>query len=131
RPAAGVKRGPDVGEEVPDVADDDAAELVLGNGAVHEQGEAHQDPGEVGRGKDQQAEEVEADVCVAARPDVHEAGGQGAAEEGDRDERAEQQERGGGVEQQPRKNGGRGARGLFEQAGVPLQEEDVEDEVEI
>jgi hypothetical protein len=52
------------------------------------------------------------------------------AEEGHRDEGREQQQRGHGVDQQPREVGGRTARGLLEQARVALEEVDVEEEVD-
>ena len=97
-----MEAGPYVREEVPDVADDDAEDLVLGYRAVHEQAESHQHPRQVGRFEDEQEEEGEPRFRVAARPDVHEGRGERGAEEGDRDEeRADREERESGVEQQP------------------------------
>lgn len=61
-----------VGEEVPDVAYDDAHDLILGHDAVEHEAEAHQDPGQIGSCEDEQAEEGKAGVRVAARPDVDE-----------------------------------------------------------
>jgi hypothetical protein len=74
---AAVKRRVDVIEEVPDVADNNATNLILGHNAVHNQAEGHQNPGKIWRSEDQYAEETESSVWVAATPDVHQAGGEG------------------------------------------------------
>jgi len=130
RPRPPVERRVHVGEEVPHVADEHAHDLVLGHGAVQHQAEAHEHPGEVGRREDEQAEEAEAGVRVAARPDVDQRRGEGVAEEGHRDERGEEDEAGHGVEEEPGEVRRGAARGLLEEAGVALEEVDVEEEVE-
>jgi hypothetical protein len=76
---AAVKRRVDVIEEVPDVADNNATNLILRYNAVHNQAEGHQNPGKIWRGEDQYAEETESSVWVAATPDVDQARGEGGA----------------------------------------------------
>lgn len=76
---AAVKRRVDVIEEVPDVADNNATNLVFGYNAVHNQAEGHQNPGKIWRSEDQYAKETESSVRVAATPDVHQAGGESGA----------------------------------------------------
>ena len=120
----------DVAEEVPDVADDDAHDLVLGHVAVQDEAEAHQHPGQVGGGEDEQAEEAEPRVRVAPRPDVHQGGGERVAEEGHGDQRREQDEAAGGVHEQPGEVRGGPAGGFFQEPGVALEEVDVEEQVE-
>lgn len=93
-----VQTGPDVREEVPHVTHDDAEDLIFGYGAVHEQTETHEHPGEVGGFENEEKEEGEAGFGVAARPDVDEGRGEGGAEEGDGDEEGADGEEGeGGV----------------------------------
>ena len=59
-------------EEVPNMANDDPHDLVLGDDAVQDKAEAHEDPWEVRRGEHQQAEEAQPGVRIAPRPDVDE-----------------------------------------------------------
>lgn len=49
---AAVKRRVDVIKEVPDVADNNATNLILRYNAVHNQAEGHQDPGKIWRSED-------------------------------------------------------------------------------
>lgn len=130
RHGAVVQRRVHVGEKVVDVANNDAHDLVLGNAPVQDQADAHQHPWQVRRRKDHQVKKAEPCVGVASRPNVDECRGERLAEERHGDERGEDEQEGHGVEQQPRKNGRRPARRLFEEARVALEEIDVEDEVE-
>lgn len=53
-----MKRRIDVREEIPDMPDHHAHDLVFGDVAVEDEAEAHEDPGEVGRGEDHEAQEA-------------------------------------------------------------------------
>ena len=55
--------------------------LILGHAAVQDQTKRHQNPGQIWRGEDQQAEEAQASLWVAAGPDVDQAAAEGGAEE--------------------------------------------------
>lgn len=112
------------------MADNHTHDLILGHMAVQDQAESHQHPGQVGRREDQQAQETELGVWVATRPDVDQGRGQRVAEEGYRDEWAEADEAGHGVEQEPREVGRGAAGGFLEKAGIALEEVDVEEEVD-
>lgn len=68
-------------EEVPNVANDDTHYLVPGDRAVHKQAEGHQHPRQVRSCEDEQAEEAQSGVGVAARPDVNEGRGERVPEE--------------------------------------------------
>lgn len=105
-----MERRVDVVEEIPDVAHHHAADLILGHDAMDDEAEGHQHPRQVRRSKDQQAEKAEAGLGVAPAPDVHQARGQGGAEERKREEWREDQEGGHGVDEEPREVG-RGAAG--------------------
>lgn len=100
-PRATVERRVDVAEEIPDMADDDTHNLVLGYSAVEDQAETHKNPRQVWRGEDQQAEEREPRVRVAAGPDVDESRGERVAQEGHRNERRQADQTGRGVQKQP------------------------------
>lgn len=126
-----VERRVHVVKEVPHMADDDTADLVLGHDAVHNEAKGHQHPGKIGRGEHQQAEEAQAGLGVAATPDVDEAGGEGGAEEGQGEEGRQAEERCHGVEQQPGEVSRGPAGGFLEEARVSLQKEDMEEEIEI
>ena len=97
-----MQRRIEVGEEVPHVADQHAHDLILRDGAVEGQAEAHQDPGQVGRREDEQAEEAQASVWVAPRPDVDERRRERVAEEGHRHKRRHHDQARHRVEKQPR-----------------------------
>ena len=116
------------------MADDDAQELIAGHRAMHHQIERHQHPGQIRGGEDQEAHQGEPGVRVPPAPDVDEGAGEGGAEEGQgagREEgRREQEQRGRGVQQEPGEGGRGGAETGLEQARVPLQEEQVEQQVE-
>jgi len=117
-------------KEVPHVPNDDAHKLVPRHGPVQHEADAHQHPRQVRRAKDEQPQKAHEGVRVAARPNVDEGRRQRVAEEGHRDEGREEQERRHGVHEQPREVGRRAARRLLEQAGVALEEVDVEEEVD-
>jgi hypothetical protein len=119
-----------VREEVPYVTDSHAHHLVLGDGAVQHQTETHQDPRQVRRREDQQAEEAQPRVRVAPRPDVDERRRQRVPQEWHGDQRGEAYEAGGCVEQKPREVRRRPAGRFLQQPRVPLQEEDVEHQVQ-
>lgn len=117
-------------EEVPDMANNHAHELVLGNGAVQHKTNAHENPRQVRRAKHQQPQKTHKGIRVAARPDVDQGGRQRVAEEGHGDEGRQEEQAGHGVDQQPREIGRRPARGLLEEARIALQEVDVEEQVD-
>lgn len=129
-PRAVVQRRVDVGEEVPDVPDDDPHDLILGHGAVQHEAEPHQHPRQVRRGEDQQAQEAQPRVRVPPRPDVDEGRGEGVAQEGHRHEWRQADQAGHGVEEEPGEVCGRIAARFFKKARVALEEEDVEEKVE-
>lgn len=112
------------------MTDDDATDLVFGYRAMQHQTKRHQNPGEIGCGEDEETEEAQSGFGVAARPDVDEAAAEGGAEEGDGEEGGEAEEDDGGVEEEPGEVGWGAAGGFFEKAGVALEEEDVEEEVD-
>lgn len=60
-----------ISEEIPDVADDNTHDFVLGHSAMKNQAEAHQEPREVWRGKDEKSKETQPGVRVPTRPNVH------------------------------------------------------------
>lgn len=126
-----MQRRIDIIEEVPDVPDDDTANLILRDGTVHDEAEGHQHPGKVRGREDKQAEETQAGFGVAPTPDIDQAGREGGAKEGQREEWRKTEKRDHGVEEQPGEVGWRPAGGLLQQARVALEEEDVEEEVEI
>ncbi|KFY41118.1 hypothetical protein V494_03223 [Pseudogymnoascus sp. VKM F-4513 (FW-928)] len=107
-----------------------AHNLILRYGAMQHKAKPHQHPRQIRGGEDQQPQERELGIRVAARPDVDEDAGEGVAEEDHGDEGGEGDEKDAGVEEEPGEVGGGAAGGFFEEAGVALHEEDVEDEVE-
>ncbi len=64
------------------MTDNNAANLILRHRAVQHETETHQDPGQPGGGEDEQAEERQTRVRVAAAPDVDERAAEAGAEEG-------------------------------------------------
>lgn len=64
------------------VTDNDTTHLVFGHSAVHDDAEAQQDPGQVRRLEDKQAQEAEQGVGVLAAPDVDEGAREGGAQKG-------------------------------------------------
>ena len=62
---------PHVCEEIVDMSDHYAKNLILWNATMHEQAEPHQDPREIWGGEDKQAEKAEASIGVPSGPDVH------------------------------------------------------------
>lgn len=121
----------DVIEEVPHMPDHNATDLILGHNLVHDQAEGHEHPWKVGSREDQQAQEAEASLGVAAGPDVDQAGRECSAEEREGEKGRDDQQGRHGVEDQPGELRRRSARGLLEETRVSLQEEDMEQEVEI
>jgi len=81
------------------------------------------------RTKRKQTKKTQHCVGVPPAPDIDKGAGQGGAEKGLVEEGGEAQQGGGGVGDHPGKVGGADG-GLFEHAGVALDEEHVEDEVE-
>ena len=81
-PLSIMKSRPHICEEVVDMPDYDAKNLILRNSAVHTQTEAHQDPRKVRGGEDEQAEKAESSVGIPARPNIHEHTRQRRAQEG-------------------------------------------------
>ena len=108
-----------------------AGHLILRHQAMQNERKGHQDPRQIGGGKDQQTQETEPRVRIASAPDVDDGAAEGGAEEGLRDEGREEEQDGAGVQEQPGEVGRGAARGFFEQARVALLEEDVEEEVEV
>jgi len=113
------------------VADDDAEQVALWQCIVDEEREAKEDPGEVGRAKDKQAEERQPDGGVLAGPDVDERKGQWGSEKRERREWGEEQEGAGRVDEQhdkvPR---AAPVERLFEHPAVAAHEKDVKHEIQ-
>ena len=116
------------------MTNDDPHNLILRYRAVKQKGKAHENPRKIRCRKDEETKEAQPRVGIAPTPDVDEAGRERGAEEGHRDERRQEDEGDGGVEEQPGEVGGRlaasGRRGLLEQARVSLEEEHVKEEIE-
>ena len=91
--------------------------------------ERNQHPRQPGRLERQQSKKTQPHIRVPSAPDVHESTTQRRTEEGLIEERCDEEQGGGGVGEEPREvcDGGGG---LLEHAGVALDEEDVEEEVE-
>lgn len=117
-------------KEVPHMPNNNPHQLVLGHRPVYNKADAHKHPRQVWRTEDEQPEEAHKRIRVAARPDVDERRRQRVAEEGHRDEGGEEEQAGHGVDEEPREVGGGPAGGFLEQAGVALEEVDVEQEVD-
>lgn len=81
-----MERWVNVAEEVPNVPNDYTHNLVLGNGAVQDETEAHENPGQVRRGENEEPQEAESCVRIASRPDVDEGRRERMAKERHRDE---------------------------------------------
>lgn len=96
-----MKRGIDIGKEIPDVAYNDAHNLILWNGTMEHEAEAHQDPGQVWCCEHQQAEEAQSRIRIPSRPDVDQSRRQRVAQEGHGDERRQDDEACHGVHEQP------------------------------
>lgn len=78
----------------------------------------------------QQAEETQPRIRVPSAPNVDERAGECLAEKGYREHGRQAEQGDDGVSEQPGVVGGRATGGLFEKAGVALEEENVEEEVE-
>ena len=89
----------------------------------------NQHPRQPRRLKRQQAQKTQPHVGVPSAPDVHECRAERGAEEGLVEERGDEEQGGGGVGEEPAEVC-YACGGLFEHAGVALDEEDVEEEVE-
>lgn len=98
---ATVERRVDVIEEVPNVADHNATDLILGNDSMHDQTERHQHPREIRGRENQDAQETQACLGIASAPYVDQTRGQGGAQERKRQERRDHQEGRHGVEEKP------------------------------
>ena len=87
-----MQRWVDVIEEVPNMTDHHAADLVLGHNSMHNKAERHQHPREIGSCEDQQSQKAEAGIRVATAPDVDQTGGKRSAQKWERKERRDDQE---------------------------------------
>lgn len=76
-----------IGEEVPNVADNNAHDFVPGNCTVHDETEAHQDIGQIWSCEDEQAQKAQPSLRVATRPDIYESRGKWVTKERHGDER--------------------------------------------
>jgi len=112
------------------MSNNNAADLILGHAPMQHQTKGHQHPRQVRRRKHQQPQEAQPRLRVAPRPDIDQGAAQSRAEEGHREHRGEAEEDASGVEEKPREVRGGTAGGFFEEAGVALEEENVEEEVE-
>lgn len=63
----------DIREEVPDVADNDTHDLILGNGAVQDQAKGHENPRKVWSCENQQAQKAQSRIRVPSRPYVNQS----------------------------------------------------------
>ena len=105
------------------------AKLILRPMPMQHNVKRDQHPRQPGRLKRQQAQKTQPHIRVPSAPDVNERRAEGGAEEGLVEERGDEEQGGGGVGEEPAEV--RYARGGFlEHAGVALDEEDVEEEVE-
>ncbi|KAB8349568.1 hypothetical protein FH972_023592 [Carpinus fangiana] len=98
------------------MANNDAAQLILGNRTVHGEAQRNEDPRQERRAEDEQPKEGEASVGVAPAPDVDQGGAEGMAEEGDTECGAQEQQAAHGVDEQPGEGGGAATEALLEQA---------------
>ena len=115
-----MKRRIDIIEKVPDMTDDHSTNLVFRYDAVDDQTECHQHPGKIRRCENQDTEEAETGVRVTATPNIHQTGGEGCAQKWKREERGKKEERGHGVEEQPRETSWGSTGRFFEKARIPL-----------
>lgn len=109
--------------------DNDPANLIFGPMRVQNDIERNQHPRQPGCAEGEQTQETQPHIGIPATPDVHEGGAEGGAEEGLVGEGRDDEQGDGGVGEEPdevRDGGG----GFLEHAGVALDEEDVEEEVE-
>lgn len=74
-------------EEVPNMTNDHATDLILGHNSMHNKAERHQYPGQIGSCEDKQSQKTEAGIRVATAPDVDQTGGKRRAQERERKER--------------------------------------------
>lgn len=105
-------------------------DLIFGHAPMQHQTKRHQHPRQVRRRKHQQPQEAQSRVRVAPRPNVDQRAAESGAKKGHREHGGEAEEDTSGVEKKPRELRGGAAGGFLEEAGVALEEEDVEEEVE-
>lgn len=108
------------GDDARTMPNDNTTNLILGHAAMQHQTKRHQHPRQVRRREDQQAEEAQTGLGIAAGPDVDQAAAEGRAEERDGKQGRKAQQDGGGVEQQPRESCGGTAGGFLEEARIAL-----------
>ena len=97
---------------------------------MQHQTKRHQHPRQIRRREDEQPQEAQPRLWVPSRPDVDQSAAQCASQEGHGQERGGEQEDGGGEEEEPGEVRWGAAGGFLEEAGVALEEEDVEEEIE-
>lgn len=110
------------------VPNSNTAKLILRPMPMQHDIKCNQHPRQPGRLKRQQAQKTQPHIGVPSTPDVHECGAQCRAQEGLVEERRDEEEGGAGVGEEPAEVR-HACGGLFEHAGVALDEEDVEEEV--
>ncbi|KAI9811004.1 MAG: hypothetical protein M1827_005736 [Pycnora praestabilis] len=112
------------------MTDNDPTNLILRHRPMQHQRKPHEHPRQIRRREDQESQKAQARLRIPSAPDVHQTATQRGAQEGHREQWGQEEEDGGGVEEQPGEMGGGAAGGFFEEAGVALEEEDVEDQVD-
>lgn len=112
------------------MSDNNPTNLILRHRTMQHQTKRHKHPRQIRRCKHQQPQKAQAGIRIAPRPDIHQCTAQRPTQKRHRYQRTGYQEYSGGIEQQPAEFGWRAAGGLFEEAGVALEEKDVEEEIE-
>ena len=118
-----------VGSDVLTMPNSNTTKLILRPMPMQHDIKRNQHPRQPRRFKRQQTQKTQPHIRVPSAPDVHQCRAEGGAEEGLVEERGDEQEGGGGVGEQPAEVGD-ACGGFLEHAGVALDEEDVEEEVE-
>lgn len=111
------------------MSNSNATKLILRPMAMQDHIKRDQHPRQPGRLKSQQSQKTQPHIGVPSAPNIHQCRAQCGAEEGLVEKRRDEQEGGAGVGEEPAEVRDAGG-GLLEHAGVALDEEDVEEEVE-
>jgi hypothetical protein len=117
-------------EIIPPMSNHNPTNLILRHSTMNRETKRHQYPRQPRRFEDEQSKEGKLGIWVAPRPYVYEDAGECGAEEGYAEEWSEGEEAERGEGEEVGEFGWGAAGGFFEEAGVALCEEDVEDEVE-
>ena len=92
------------------MSNNNPTDLILWHTPVHKQTKSHKHPRQIRRRKHNQPQKTQPRLRIASGPEVYEGRGQRVPEEREGHEGREEEERGRGVQEQPGKVGGGGAR---------------------